>query len=240
MSMIHFVGGEKGGVGKSVMARVLSQYCLDKGMHYVGLDGDQSHATTTRYYRDFTRSLKLDQFESSDGIMELALQQDQQVVVDMPAQSQRFLDRWIDDNGVLDLCEEMNIPLVYWYLVDDSPDSLQLLEKFFAKYKLYLNCVVVKNEGRGSVFSDIDAVIEANQNDELTRIQSMVLPGLHSPTMFKINKNELSFWAAGNQTEGGLSLMERQRTKVWMRKAYSELDKVFSRVTSTNTETLID
>lgn len=29
MSMIHFVGGEKGGVGKSVLARLLSQYFLD-------------------------------------------------------------------------------------------------------------------------------------------------------------------------------------------------------------------
>ena len=76
MSMIHFVGGEKGGVGKSVLSRLLSQYCLDKGMHYIGLDGDQSHSTTTRYYRDFTRALKLDQFESSDAIMELALEQD--------------------------------------------------------------------------------------------------------------------------------------------------------------------
>ncbi|WP_221801166.1 division plane positioning ATPase MipZ [Oceanobacter mangrovi] len=240
MSMIHFVGGEKGGVGKSVMARLLSQYCLDKGMQYTGLDADQSHSTTTRYYKDFTQALQLDRFESSDAIMELALEQDQQVVVDLPAQSQKFLDRWIDDNGVLDMCEEMNVPLVYWYLVDDSPDSQLLLERFFAKYKYFLNCVVVKNEGRGSVFSDIEALTTANQQDELTRIQSITLPALHASTMFKINKNELSFWAATNSSEGGLSLMERQRTKVWMRKAYAEFDKVFGSVTSSNSDALMD
>ncbi|MDO6749793.1 mobilization protein, partial [Gilvimarinus sp. 1_MG-2023] len=83
------------------------------------LDADQSHATTTRYYKEFTQALTLDQFESTDAIMECALEADQQVVVDLPAQSQRFLDRWIDDNGVLDMCEEMNIPIVFWNVVDD-------------------------------------------------------------------------------------------------------------------------
>jgi len=29
MSKVHFVGGEKGGVGKSVVARLLCQYCID-------------------------------------------------------------------------------------------------------------------------------------------------------------------------------------------------------------------
>ena len=71
----------------------------------------------------------------------------------------------------------------------------------------------------------------------------MTLPALHSPTMFKINKREMSFWAAVNQSDASgasLSLMERQRTKVWMRKAYAEFDTVFSRVTNSNAVPLID
>ena len=31
MPSINFIGGEKGGVGKSVLARVLAQYFIDKG-----------------------------------------------------------------------------------------------------------------------------------------------------------------------------------------------------------------
>ncbi len=30
MNKIHLIGGEKGGVGKSVVARVLAQYLIDK------------------------------------------------------------------------------------------------------------------------------------------------------------------------------------------------------------------
>jgi hypothetical protein len=228
MSAIHFVGGEKGGVGKSVFARLLSQYCLDKGMHYAGLDADQSHATTSRYYEEFTKPLKLDEFESADAIMELALEREQQVVVDLPAQSQRFLNQWVDENGVVEMCESMGVGLTYWNLVDDSPDSLQLLKAFMEKYGTQMNILVVKNQGRGSLFSDVEDLVASYQSaNPGTRVQLMDLPALHANTMFRINKLNLSFWNAvngGASTETSLSLMEKQRTKVWLHKAYAEID----------------
>jgi cellulose biosynthesis protein BcsQ len=45
MAMIHFIGGEKGGVGKSVCARLLSQYLLDRELSFRGFDADSSHQT---------------------------------------------------------------------------------------------------------------------------------------------------------------------------------------------------
>ncbi len=42
MAGIEFIGGEKGGVGKSVVARVLAQYCIDKGQPFIGFDTDRS------------------------------------------------------------------------------------------------------------------------------------------------------------------------------------------------------
>ena len=41
MANIHLIGGEKGGVGKSVVARVLAQYMIDKDIPFVGFDTDQ-------------------------------------------------------------------------------------------------------------------------------------------------------------------------------------------------------
>ena len=43
MASINFIGGEKGGVGKSVTARVLAQYYIDKGLAFTGFDTDRSH-----------------------------------------------------------------------------------------------------------------------------------------------------------------------------------------------------
>lgn len=231
MSVIHFIGGEKGGVGKSVFARLLSQYLIDHDRKFVALDADQSHPTLTRYYADYTEPIHLDVFESADAIMESAIEEDRHVLIDLPAQSQRFLDRWIDEGGVLEISEESDVRLVYWYIVDDGRDSANLLGAFLDKYQSGFHCVVVKNLGRGQAFHDIDALPHfAGDNGPAPRVTT--LPALHPQTMRKIDKLTLSFWAAAHlksdPTGERLGLMERQRARVWLKKANAMIDGVMS------------
>ena len=233
MSMIHFIGGEKGGVGKSVFARLLSQYFIDNALPYTGLDADRSHASLTRHYQDYTQAIDLDRFESSDKIMELAVENEHNVLVDLPAQSERFLERWLEENDVLDMCDEMNVKVVYWYLVDGGKDSVQLLDKFLSKHSVVMTCAVVKNEGRGSDFSEVDNIIASVSSAANGTLKQGVLPALHAPTMHKIDKLNFSFWGAANFKENGtehLNLMERQRTKVWTRKAYAMFDELLNEI----------
>ena len=55
MSTIHFIGGEKGGVGKSVVARLCAQYCIDREIPFVAADADGSHGALLRFYSDYTQ-----------------------------------------------------------------------------------------------------------------------------------------------------------------------------------------
>ena len=50
MADIHFIGGEKGGVGKSMMARILAQYFIDHELPFIGFDADKSHGALLRFY----------------------------------------------------------------------------------------------------------------------------------------------------------------------------------------------
>ena len=50
MAKIHFIGGEKGGVGKSLLARVLAQYFIDHELSFIGFDTDRSHGALMRFY----------------------------------------------------------------------------------------------------------------------------------------------------------------------------------------------
>ena len=54
MAHIHFIGGEKGGVGKSLTARVLAQYMIDKNIPFMGFDTDRSHGALMRFYSPAT------------------------------------------------------------------------------------------------------------------------------------------------------------------------------------------
>ena len=52
-SKIHLIGGEKGGVGKSMVARLVAQYFIDHEMTFVGFDTDRSHGALLRYYAGY-------------------------------------------------------------------------------------------------------------------------------------------------------------------------------------------
>src|SRR5215471_14688083 len=134
MSTIHFIGGEKGGVGKSVVARLCAQYCIDKALPFVAVDADGSHGALLRFYGEYTRPVDLTRYESVDEILALASEPSARVLVDLPAQSERALTAWLAEGGVVELAAESDIRLVFWHVIDDGKDALTTLERLFARH----------------------------------------------------------------------------------------------------------
>jgi hypothetical protein len=225
MSRIHFVGGEKGGVGKSVVARLLAQYYIDASLPFAVVDADRSHPAMMRYYAEFSSAGDLDSFEGADPIMQLALDEDRRVVVDLPAQSDRFLRNWMDKNGIVELAAENAVQITFWHVMDDGKDSVSLLQTLFDAYGSSVDYVIVKNYGRGARFDAFDQSDVARRAEELGA-SVMSLDELHKPTMHKIDLMNASFWAAINNTADGLGIIERHRVKVWARNAHRELARI--------------
>jgi hypothetical protein len=233
MTQIHFVGGEKGGVGKSVLARVLAQYHIDRGRPFSAFDGDLSHGALVRYYGDYAQSVDIGRFESADRIAELAVERQQDVIVDLAAQASRPLDRWMAETGLVELGEETGLQVTLWHVMDDGTDSVQLLGSVLSTHGAGPAYVLVRNFGRGSDFSLFDESDEKARADELGAML-MDLPALHAGTMRKIDRAGASLWAAANNKDAAvgptLGLLERQRVKIWLNKVYAELDRVLAPV----------
>ena len=70
--MIITVAVAKGGVGKSVVARVISQYFIDHQIPFTGFDSDRSHGSLLRFYKDYASPVVVDRYESLDAIVEAA------------------------------------------------------------------------------------------------------------------------------------------------------------------------
>ena len=88
MAHIHFIGGEKGGVGKSLTARVLAQYMIDKEIPFIGFDTDRSHGALMRFYSGYASPVVMDHYEALDVIVEAAAEQpERRVLVDLAAQT---------------------------------------------------------------------------------------------------------------------------------------------------------
>lgn len=231
MTRIHFVGGEKGGVGKSVLARILAQYHIDRNKPFRAFDADLSHGALIRYYGDFSESVDISDFESADKIAEVAAEEGCDVIVDLAAQSSRNVDRWMAESGLLELAEEIGLTVTFWHVMDDRTDSVRLLDATLNTYGSDPEYMLVRNHGCGKDFSLFDES-EAKAKAETFGAQVIDLPHLHAGAMRKIDVIGASLWAAANNEDEAmgptLGMLERQRVKVWLNKAYAELDRVLA------------
>jgi hypothetical protein len=229
MSTIHLIGGEKGGVGKSVVARLLAQYMIDNEIPFIGFDTDRSHGSLLRFYADYASPTIIDDYESLDAIIETATAQpEQRILVDLAAQTHFPLVQWIDESGVLELAEELDIKVCYWNVMDSGKDCVDLLNKLLDKFRTRVNYVLVQNQVRDDRFT----ILESSGVKERALAfdaKVMTLKRLHAPVMTKIDSNSYSFWAAKNKDADSLNalgLLERQRVKIWLNHAYKEIESV--------------
>ena len=229
MSQIHFIGGEKGGVGKSLVSRLLAQYFIDRGLPFVGFDTDRSHGALLRFYADYAAPITIDQEDSLDRIVEAAVEAPQRrVLVDLAAQTQAALEAWIEDSGVLALADELGVTLTYWHVMDAGRDSVDLLTQLLDRFEGRLKLVLVLNEVRGDAF-DLLATSGQRERAQAQGAKVVAVRRLQDATMQKIDGQSTSFWAAVNHSERattGLGLLERQRVKVWLQRVYDEIDRV--------------
>ena len=228
MASINFIGGEKGGVGKSVTARVLAQYFIDKNQAFTGFDTDRSHHSFNRFYSDYASPVVVDSYEGMDLIV-AAFEQDpqQNVIVDLAAQTSAPLAQWIKEASLIELFKDMGITVNLWHVMDDGRDAVDLLGRLIDCYGSGPNYVVVQNFGRGSDFVLLRESY-ALQKAQAQGAYVVELPRLHDASMRKIDQHNTSFWKAINDRDSSdsLGLLERQRVKTWLKNCYEVFDRL--------------
>lgn len=224
MTNLHLIGGEKGGVGKSLVARLLAQYMIDHSIPFIGFDSDRSHGALLRFYPQFASPVLIDRYDSLDAIVEAAVEQpERRVLVDLAAQTNDHLMQWMDDSQLLEVANEIGLNIRYWHVMDSGRDSVDLLMKLLDRHGSRLKYTLVLNQLRGDDFQILEL---SGQKARALELGASILPlrRLHESSINKIDASSSSFWSAANKTEGdnsGLRLLERQRVKAWLKNAYT-------------------
>ena len=225
MANIHFIGGEKGGVGKSLTARLLAQYCIDRQLPFTAFDTDRSHGALLRFYADYAAPVAMDRTEALDAIVEAAVEQpERRVLVDLAAQTHDTLAQWMEEASLLALAADEGIALTYWHVMDAGKDSADLLGKLLDRFAGGLRYVLVRNEVRGSDFSALEQSGQ-QQRAEALGAKVVQLKKLSEGALLKIDAASSSFWKA-TTPGGGLGLLDRQRVKTWLADIYRAFDLV--------------
>lgn len=226
MRKVHFIGGEKGGVGKSMTARLLAQFYIDKDMPFLGFDCDASHSTFSRFYQEYASPIIVGDEDSLDGML-AAIEEhpEKDLIIDLAAQAAQPLGKWIEETDVFGLLDELGYQVCLWHVMDDGADAVLLLEKLLARYpQESVDFVVVKNYGRGKDFTRFEKSEVFKQAQERGALL-LDLPQLQTKLTQKIDFNNSSFWAVANN-RSIMNIAERQRMKVWLRNAYEQLNKL--------------
>ena len=229
MTNIHLIGGEKGGVGKSLLSRLLAQYMIDGNIAFLGFDSDRSHGALLRFYAGYASPVLIDSYESLDAIVEAAASvPDRRILVDLAAQTQERLTQWMEDSQLLEVAGELGLNIRYWHVMDAGKDSVDLLKRLLDRHGNRLNYVLVLNEIRGDDFRILD---KSGEKERALAMGAVVIriKRLHEVSMIKIDASSASFWAVANKSDAdtsGLGLLERQRVKVWLRSSFAEIAKL--------------
>lgn len=227
MANIHFIGGEKGGVGKSLVSRLVAQFLIDRELPFLGFDTDRSHGALLRFYSGFASPVLVDRYEALDSIIEAAVEQpERRILVDLAAQTHDPLVKWMDESGVLDMAAESGFTITYWHVMDSGRDSVDLLKKLLDRFGARLNYVLVRNQMRGDDFGMLE---QSGEQDRAIGFGAHVVTIKHlsDSIIQKIDASSSSFWAAqhdADKSRTGLGMMDRQRLKMWLRDAYQQID----------------
>jgi hypothetical protein len=128
---IYFIGGSKGGVGKSMVAMALLHYLKEIGREVMLIDTDTSNPEVSKIYEQIvpTELLNLDEVDGWMQLVNLCVQnKDKIVVVNTAARNNLGAAAYGENlNGSL---PELDRKLVTLWVINRQKDSLLLLQDF--------------------------------------------------------------------------------------------------------------
>lgn len=224
MGTIHLIDGEKGGVGKSFVARTMIQYALDKEFPFTAVETDRSNPDVAGVYRDicqyavFTEDEK--QADKADRIFEMGMEKD--VIVSLPSQVHRAMVSWIEKNHLLTLGNKYGVSFCKWFVCNGEYDSIRLFLASLNCYEKKMTHILVRNLGLCDEWSPIDEDSSVQKLIKKYRVSGIDFPKLGYKERYIINQNRLRFDESREYKDFGV--LGRQRVVNFLKAAYSAFD----------------
>ena len=221
MSKIIFVGGGKGGVGKSLVSMSVIDVLLTRGESVVLIESDDSNPDVYKSVNKLVKSVVLN-LDGEDGYLSLCnvIESNPKafIVVNTAARATKPI---IDHGGiVVDTAKELKRELVMLWTINRQRDSVELLCDFL--------------NGVGNDFSETHAVINTywgapekfmryNNSKQKDRVTSTIaFPELNDMVSDKLNDNR---WALSN-ADSGMTIAERSVLSRFRKAANESLNGV--------------
>jgi len=220
---IHLIRGDKGGVGKSFVARTFIQHYLDHDYPFIPIEADRYNPDVANRYQqvDFQFAIFSDDWQQTraDDIVEFAKQRS--VIISLPSQVGRPLGSWLED--ALDTAQRYGIQFVYWFISSGSYESLDLFKQELTRHGQHIPFVLVCNHGVGDEW-DIEEVDGLPQLMQSLSVPMIQFPALPKGERNRLDKHNLTLGDARTSTVFQAMSISRDRIEKFLRKAGTAIE----------------
>jgi CobQ/CobB/MinD/ParA nucleotide binding domain len=223
---IHFADGNKGGVGKSFLARVLYQYFLDYGIPVMGVEADVDSPDFRGIYPEVQVS-RFSEDEMAGGqandILNWALEEQKNIVVNLPATVHKPFVIWLDQYKILEVAQEASIGLVKWFVCTGEYDSMKSLGVSLKTLGDKIPHVVVRNR-KYADWAAFETDAETQGLIQEYACPVIDLPKLTLPIASLILRQRLSFQAAQEYQGPGFGMVQQVCVRTYLKQAYAQFE----------------
>lgn len=233
MARIHLVGGEKGGVGKSLFCCCLAYYCDQHNIEYHLVDTDPLNPDVGQIYSGITdihfrateemAVINSKQAAKVDQIFEMAITKP--VLVNLPANVHDSVSYWILSNGLLenesDWLSETGVDICQWFLTNGSYTSINLFLESLKTYKGKLPHILVRNRGLNQDWESVDQREDFLRAKKEYEFSEILLPALRATERDYIEEHQLPFVLVFE--DPAIPVLSRQRLRNFLRLVEEEL-----------------
>jgi len=224
MATIHLIDGEKGGVGKSFVARTMIQYGLDRNLTFTAVETDRSNPDVAGVYQDICKfavfSENEKQADKADRIFEMATEQP--VIVSLPSQVHRSVKGWIERNKLFELTDEYGVSFCKWFVTNGEYDSVKLFSSSLEAYGQDITHILVRNTGLCDEWSQVDEDESLQKLIKKYKVKVIDFPKLAHKERYIINKEQMRLDDARDCKE--LGILGKQRVVNFLKAAYAAFD----------------
>jgi hypothetical protein len=219
--------GEKGGVGKTTVARVLADYLNAREIAYRAFDAEGPTGQLLRFHPNESAAVDVSDAASVAPVLDYLMDGTGKRValVDLGARTGADLKSWLYRGGALEEAEASRLGITVVYVLGGAVDSVGHLKECFAELGRDVTYVVVRNLGVAPKFEVYD---QSNVRKELlgTGAREVELPLLDPAVYQAVDRSSLPFSAFAENQGGTFGFTERRYCRTWLRESFAQFDTV--------------
>lgn len=219
--------GEKGGVGKTTVARVISDFLTGRGLKHRAYDAEGATGQLLRFHGSVTMPVDVTDAASVSPVLDHLMDDDghQIALVDLGARTGSDLKSWLYRGGALEEASGGRLGLTVVYVIGNTVDSVGHLKECFQALGKEMNYLLAKNLGVSQKFEVYE---NSNVRADLMKAgaREITIPALDPAVFQAVDRASVSFTSFADNQGGKFSYTHRRYCRTWLRECYTALEPV--------------